>query len=201
MADAEIVEELRAPPRLRKLTVDEYYRMAAAGILEPEERVELIEGVVFSMVPQNEPHANAIVELNAYLVKALAGPNEVRVQLPLTLNDESEPEPDFAVVRAGRRTPRHRRTGHPSTAVLVIEIADSTLKFDREKAALYARAGVKEYWIVNVRGRCVEVFQKPNRASGRYKSSSVVGPGQILKPAGLPGPRIPVEHLFPSRRH
>lgn len=193
----EISEDSQVERQLRRLTVDEYYRMAEAGIFDPDERIELVEGAIIRMVPHSEQHAAVIVRLSADLFKALSGPFEVRVQLPLTVSDYSDPEPDFAVVRAGKgKTPRHRRSGHPRTALLVIEIARSSQKLDRQKAGLYASAGVAEYWIINLRDRCVEVFRRPDRAAGRYRSLTVVEPGERLKPAALPGPEVALDHLF-----
>src|SRR4029453_16331179 len=121
----------------RPISVAEYHRMIDAGILDEDERVELLEGVIATMSPQNDPHAFALEELNHLLVPQVEGRFRVRVQLPLTLGDRSEPEPDVAI-----RPPRSiRGRGHPPSALLVIEIGDTSLRKDRiVKGRIYSRA-------------------------------------------------------------
>ena len=140
-------------------TRQRYYRMIYSGILTEDDRVELIDGEIIEMPPQNEPHAVATGLAQDALAAAFPEGFHVRVQLPVALDDRSEPEPDLAVV-AGRR--RDYLRGHPPTAVLVLEVADSTLAYDRRrKASLYARQGIGEYWIVNLQERVLEVYREP----------------------------------------
>ena len=120
----------------RRFTVDEYHRLIAAGILDEDEHVELLEGVITQMSPQGVPHSRVIRRLNRWLARSLGDEYELFVQLPLTIGDHNEPEPDLAVVKAEEApTP-------PSTAVLVVEVSRGSLRIDRKvKASVYpARA-------------------------------------------------------------
>jgi len=183
--------------RLRRIRVNEYHRMIEAGILGEDERVQLIDGLLFAMTPQGRPHAFVIQELNRLLVRALPDQFKVLTQLPLTLGDDSEPEPDLAVVKLQDAA---SRTEHPTTALLVIEVAGESLRFDRRsKAALYARAGIPEYWIVNLSEAAIEVSRSPDRTSGEYRTSLVCRRGEILTAAAVPGIRVDVGSLFPER--
>jgi Uma2 family endonuclease len=142
--------------KLRPLKRAEYDFLVSDGAFAGE-RLELISGMIVEKSPQDAPHASAIERLTMFLVPRLLGRADVRVQLPLAVSDDSEPEPDVAVVALG-----DYRDAHPKTALLVIEVANSRLDFDRNtKAALYARAGVREYWIVNLIENRVEVHSKP----------------------------------------
>ena len=114
--------------RQRRITVDEYHRMIAAGILGEDEHVQLIAGTLVAMTPQGGPHARVIQRLNRLLVRAVGDDLVVRPQLPLTLVDDSEPEPDLAVVRARDAESGER---HPRTALLVVEVAGESLPLDR----------------------------------------------------------------------
>lgn len=175
-----------------RLTVLDYHRMIDAGVFDEDDHVELIEGVLVDMTPQSPPHAHVIQKLNAALVRGVGEAFDVRVQLPLTVSDLSEPEPDFAVVPSDEGA-----IEHPKTAVLVIEVARGSLKRDRVlKAPLYARAGVREYWISDVEGRVVEVFRDPEPAAGRYASTATVRAGSFVSPSAFPALKIAVAALF-----
>ena len=137
----------------RRWTRDEYDRMIATGIFHPEERLELLEGEIVHMTPQGSGHATAVRLVEDALRNLFNVGFDVRVQMPLALGTDSEPEPDVAVVVG---PPRDYRDEHPRVAILVVEVADSTLSLDRErKAALYARAGIQEYWLLNLTDRCL----------------------------------------------
>ena len=156
--------ELLGPERVRRIKRSEYDRLVEAGSFE-DERVELLHGAIVSMSPNHPEHAGPITRLTKLLVRAVGDRADVRIQLPYWASDESEPEPDIAVVPPG---PWDRE--HPARAHLVIEVAVSSLSKDRQlKAPLYAASGVTEYWIVNVAERCVEVFRGPD---GRRFSSA-----------------------------
>jgi Uma2 family endonuclease len=130
--------------RQRRIAVGEYHRMIEAGILGEDEHVQLIAGTLVAMTPQGSRHAVVIQRLTAALVRAVGGDLAVRPQLPLTLLEDSEPEPDLAVVRAADAP---FDGPHPRGALLVVEVAGDSLRLDREsKATLYARAGIPEYW-------------------------------------------------------
>jgi Uma2 family endonuclease len=181
--------------RLRRIRVGEYHRMIEAGILGEDERVQLIDGMLVAMTPQGRAHAFVIQELTRILVRQLGDDFRVLSQLPLTLADDSEPEPDLAVVRAREAA---SSTRHPGSALLVIEVAAESLRFDRRtKAALYARHGIPEYWIVNLTDATVEVHRDPDPPSGRYRQTLVVQRGDALEAQSVEGLRVEVGVLFP----
>lgn len=163
----------------KRWTRQEYDRMAEAGIFSPGDRVQLIEGDIITMTPQNSPHATAVGKTQRVLDR-LFGPSVwVRVQMPLIVDPDSEPEPDLAVVPG---EPADYRNEHPRTALLVVEVSDSTLPLDRDrKRAIYARAGISEYWIVNLADRCLEVYRDP-APGGSYLSSKEFGPSESVIP-------------------
>ena len=135
--------------------------MVDVGILQNGEKVELIDGEILRKMTQGEPHATG-VWLAQYALQQAFGPGfSVRVQLPLAPDERSEPEPDLAILRG---SPRDYDGIHPPTALLVVEVADTSLRFDLlRKASLYARATVPEYWIVNLVDGRLEVHRQPER--------------------------------------
>lgn len=166
------------PAALRRFTVDQYHRMIEAKIIGENDRVELVNGWIVEMSPIGPPHMTCVSLLAAILQEQLSSGWTVRVQGPVTLSS-SEPEPDIAVVRGGIRDYVNR---HPSGADigLVIEVADTSLPFDRqEKLLQYAAASIREYWIVNLIDRCVETYWKP--AGGAYGEHDVVSTDGRLK--------------------
>ncbi len=190
---AEPETERLSPVQARRFTLAEYHKMIEAGILGEGEHVELLEGEIVQMSPQEKPHARAIGKLNRWLTRALGEEYVVRPQLPLTLA-ESEPEPDLAVVRADEEATAQR---HPRTAILVIEVADSSARHDLEvKARIYARAGIPEYWLVLVKQRTVEVLRDPDPTTGTYRAAFSQSADASMTPAGLPGLVIRVAALF-----
>jgi Uma2 family endonuclease len=179
----------------RPIAVDEYHQMIDAGVFGEDDRIELLEGALVRTSPQSIAHVHAIVYLTELLARALPARLQLRCQVPLTLA-RSEPEPDFAVVerKAARRAARH-----PTTTLLVIEVAVDSLDKDRAKAAIYAEAGVQEYWIVDVAHRRVEVLRRPRRSLGSYAEQVVIRRGELTS-AALPGIAVPVSALFRNRR-
>ncbi|MGQ0507964.1 MAG: Uma2 family endonuclease [Myxococcaceae bacterium] len=176
-----------------QLSVRTYHRMIEAGIFGEDDHLELIEGVLIEMTPQGPPHAGAVQRLTSLLVKGVGEEFAVRVQLPITLGDKSEPEPDFAVVPASADPTQ----SHPQTAPLVIEVANTSVRFDRAvKAAVYAKANIPEYWILNVAERAIEVFRDPDPQTGRYLSLRTVKGSDQIQPKLLPGPVITPDALF-----
>jgi Uma2 family endonuclease len=163
--------------------------MIAAGLFR-DERIELIRGVIVEMTPQNAPHAGLIELLTHLLLPRLAGRANVRVQLPFVAGADSLPEPDLALVPPGRHT-----GGHPDRAFLVIEVADASLRFDRrDKAELYADAGVPEYWVVNIAQRLIERHSDP--VAGAYTRVTPFRPGEAIAPLAFPDVTISVDELF-----
>lgn len=152
------METTTTEPRLHLWTKEEYYQMAEMGLFDGK-RVELIGGQVLEMSPMRSGHATATMLAAQAIEKVLPAGCFSRVQLPLSVSEISDPEPDVAVVAGAVRD---YKDAHPSTAVLVVEVADSSLEYDRtEKASLYASAGVEDYWIVNLPQRRLEVFRQP----------------------------------------
>ncbi|HEX8437465.1 Uma2 family endonuclease [Archangium sp.] len=179
---------------IRRFRVEEYYRMARAGVFADDERVELLEGRIHRMTPQGARHMRAISRLNRHIVPLLGEELILRVQGPLTLSEDSEPEPDLAVVRTADEASDER---HPSTALLVIEVSEDSLPKDRSvKAQLYARAGIPEYWIVNLRRQSVEVYTSPDTGEGRYGTVHTYARGQRVQSSVLPRLSIEIETLL-----
>jgi Uma2 family endonuclease len=195
-------QQLLSPdaPKPHRFTRDEYYLMANAGMFK-NQRVELIEGVIVDMSLQNDPHAVTTLLVQQSLLKAL--PHLLmRCQLPLTLGEKTEPEPDFAFTEG--KTRDFLGTGkHPAFAHLVIEISDTTLEFDRKKkSSLYAQAGIPDYWIMNLRDHCIEVHRdpvaEPTAPFGfRYKSVTTLKPPESISPLANPTASIPIADLLP----
>lgn len=130
----------------------QYEHMVDTGVFGPEDRLELLEGEIIDMAPEKSRHATAIRLLEDALRKVFGYGYDIRSQLPLSLNDLSQPEPDIAVVTG---SPRDYRDAHPAHAVLVVEVADTTLAYDRtRKLATYARSGIPEYWILDLAANC-----------------------------------------------
>ncbi len=183
--------------RTRRWTRQEYDRLISLGVFDEDEPIELILGRLIVAEPQHTPHATAI-DLAAEGLRAAFGEGwRVRVQLPLALGHDSEPEPDIAVVRGAARD---FLGAHPSTAALVVEVADWSLRLDRgPKAWIYARAQIADYWIVNLADRVVEVHREPRNKGHRwtYRSLTVARPGEQLTPLATPSARIPVDDLLP----
>ena len=183
-----------AAPTPRRFDVDDYYRMAAAGILTPEDRVELIEGEIVDMAPIGSEHGGKVNRLNRLLAPAMAaGHAIVSVQNPLRLDRRNEPQPDLMLLR-----PRADDYGarHPTAAdvLLLIEVADSSLAFDRgAKLALYASHGILEVWIVDLVGRAVEIGRTPSAAG--YAERLRLSDGDV-SPALVPGLTIGLAELL-----
>ena len=178
----------------RRLSIEDYHRMMETGILGEDERVELLEGVIVAMSPQQDAHAWAIEWLNRFLARTLGDEFRVRPQLPLSLGELNEPEPDLAVVAAATRV----KGRHPESALLAVEVSGvESLARDRKvKALLYARFRIPEYWIVDLEHETVEVFGDPDPSAGAYRRSRTLGKGEMLASEVLPGVSFPVRELF-----
>ena len=183
----------------RRFTVDEYQRMGEAGVFSENDRVELIDGEILTMSPIGSPHAAAIARATRALILMTGTRCIVRAQLPVRLERFSEPEPDFILAR-----PRDDfyQAGHPQPAdvLLVIEIADSSLRYDRDiKMPLYARNDIVEYWLVDLASHTLTRYAAPG--GGTYREVSVHERGQVLSPASLPDCAIPVDELLVEPRN
>src|SRR6202795_2653681 len=178
----------------------EYERLVERAVFQPGDRVELVGGQLVVREPQGSPHAVA-VRLAEDVIRTAFGPGwEVRGQMPVALDDESEPEPDVAVC-AG--SPRDYLAGHPSRPVLLVEVADASLGFDREhKGSLYARAQVPDYWIVNLVDRVLEVHRDPAPSADapygwRFSTLFRLGAADSVSPRAAPRARISIADLLP----
>ena len=179
--------------RTKLWTREEYDRLVAAGAFHPMARLQLVQGEIVEMAPQSAEHATAIGRLQKALEQVFGERHVVRPQLPLALSDESEPEPDLAVVEGSLEDFRHQ---HPARAILIVEIADSTLDFDRgRKRAMYAAAGVPEYWILNLVDGVLEVYREPREST--YGAARRLGPDDRLSPFAAPGRQLRVADLLP----
>ena len=179
MYDADI-----APTR-HKIDVVAYYRMAEAGILGEDDRIELIDGDLIDMAPIGQDHAGSVNRLNEAFVLACAGRAIVSGQNPIRIDEFNEPQPDIAILR---RRADFYTTGErpgPADALLVMEVADSSLRYDRGvKLPLYARAGIAEYWILDLRHRTLEVHRTPR--GGDYLEKAEHGKGERIALALMP---------------
>ena len=179
--------------RQRLFSVDDYYAMAEAGILAPDERVELLDGEIIKMAPIGGRHANCVGQLTD-LMSAVGRRALVWVQNPVRLDTGSEPQPDLMLIK--RRGYSSSHPG-PDDVLLLIEVADTTADLDREcKLHLYARAGVSEYWIVDLTERAVEVYSDPSNTG--YGSRRVVGTDGEVSPAVFPDISLPVGQIIPA---
>jgi Uma2 family endonuclease len=179
----------------RRFTVDEYHRMAEAGVFRPDERVELIRGVVRRMSPKNRAHVVAATKLHQTLVRALGGRAAVFKEDPLKLiRLDSEPEPDILATSSPDIDAYGTEDSKP---LLVIEVAASSLRFDMSaKAVLYAEAGVPEYWVLNLADKELIVFRAP--LGGAYRDRTTLRAGDRVAPAAWPDVELDVGELFPT---
>ncbi|MDR7454057.1 MAG: Uma2 family endonuclease [Armatimonadota bacterium] len=179
--------------RIKAWTREEYHRLAAAGVFAPGARVQLVRGEIVETTPQSAAHATAVRLIQQRLEAVFREGYDVRAQLPLALSEDSEPEPDVAVVPG---TARDYSREHPTSAVLVVEVAAGALRFDQgPRATMYAQAGVREYWILDLERRVLEVHRHP-RPSG-YAAITVAGPGEAVAPEAVPDTPLHVADLLP----
>jgi len=188
----DILSRYRVPRH--RLTVRDYHRLAEAGVLGEDDRVELLEGQLVDMASIGPRHALAVDALNEFLVMAAAGQAVVRVQNPIVLDDMSEPQPDFSLLRRPWHgyPDEHPR---PPDVYLVIEVADSSLDFDLgAKLELYASSGIREFWVVDLTSNRVLVHRDPN--DGGYGSVASLDMSGTLQVEALPSVTIPVASIF-----
>ncbi len=181
-------------------TVADFERLFDAGFFAPDARLELIEGEIFESMTQRTPHSVAVMLAQDVFIAIFGVGFRVRVQLPMVFGESSKPEPDLAVVEG---TPRDYLESHPSTAILIVEISDTTLIPDQTtKSSLYARAGVEEYWIVNLVDRTLEVRRQPFEQTDalfgwNYRSTQILLPGESVAPLRAPEISVQVDELLP----
>jgi Uma2 family endonuclease len=180
-------------PTRARLSVDQFHKMAETGIFSPESRLELIDGELIEMAPIGPRHMHLVNRLTHALVAAVGNTAIVSVQNPVALDDHTETYPDFALLRS--QPDREGRLPTKDDVLLVIEVADTSLQYDRTlKAARYAASGINEVWIVNVAERILEIYREPN--NGAYRVKLQAGAEDIVAPVALPGIALPLAGIF-----
>ena len=182
------------PLTLHRFTRDEYERMIDAGVFAPGTRLELMDGEIINMTPQKSLHATAVRLVEDTLRRAFANQKvDIRTQFPFALTDVSEPEPDIAVVPG---TARDYRDAHPSVALLLVEVADSTVDYDRtRKLPAYTRAGIPEFWLLDLTRATLEVYRQP--AGDCYVERLLLKAGEWITPLAATAADIAVDELLP----
>jgi len=186
--------------RTRRWSRSEYERLIEQGVFDPDERLELIGGELIVREPQGDSHALGIELVDAALSEAFGPGWRIRGQLPVNLDDESRPEPDISVVQG---TARLAMLPAPSRPVLIVEVAQSSLPFDKTtKASLYARAGIQELWILNLPNRLLTVYREPGPDPAapfgwHYQAVQSLAAGEHVSPLAAPHARIAVAALLP----
>ncbi len=178
----------------RSFRIDEYHRMAEAGIFSRNEHIELITGEIMTMVPIGSYHASQVDRFNRFFMERIREKAIVRVQNPISIDQYSEPEPDIALVtpRPDFYAAHHPK---PEDVLLIIEVSDSSLDYDRNiKLPLYAKADIPEVWIVNLQEACIEVYSEPTEHG--YATSRKYYEGKTIIPSRFPNISISVDEIF-----
>jgi Uma2 family endonuclease len=184
-------------PTKRLFTVDEYYRMAKAGILGEDDRVELIEGEIVRMSPIGPRHARRVDRLTLLFVDRFRRVAEIRIQNPVRLSNRSEPEPDLALLRPERERDQPYDLTHPTPAdtLLAVEVADHSLRYDLgRKARVYARNGIVELWVLDLRDDRLVVFRDPTPRG--YATSLILGHGESISALAFPEILLAVDDIL-----
>jgi Uma2 family endonuclease len=188
-------------PTAKRFTLEEYHRLADLGFFTEDDRVELIRGELIQMAAKGTRHTNCCRNLLEELPKLVTGKATLQCQDPIVLPSNSEPEPDFAILR--RRADNYL-SAHPSAAdvLLIIEIADSTLKYDQEvKLPLYAEAGISDYWIFNLVENHLEAYREPyQKVQGGfgYSIKNIILPTQSIALPYFPELPLDLSKVFPG---
>lgn len=186
-------------PQIHLWTRDEYYKMAEVGLFQGK-HVELIEGQVIEMSPMGSLHATAVALVGRALEQGFGPGFFARWQMPLNAGSKSEPEPDIAIIEGNIR---QFKNAHPQTAALVVEVAETSLAYDRtDKASLYARMGIPEYWIVNLIDRQLEVRRSPVANEPQpfgfgYSEMIILTEDQHVSPLEKPALEIAISDILP----
>jgi Uma2 family endonuclease len=183
--------------QIRPLTIDDYHQMIETGIIHEGEHTELISGQIFNMAAKGTRHTVANTELMGELLLLLGRRAKIRCQDPITLPNNSEPEPDIVIakLRSDNYVNSHPA---PTDIILVVEVADSTLNFDKNtKAPLYAIAGIKEYWIVNLIDDRLEIYSQPEGAI--YTNTQIVLPPRLVTIPQFPEITLDLTTIFPPK--
>ncbi|MGH7390365.1 MAG: Uma2 family endonuclease [Candidatus Rokuibacteriota bacterium] len=187
-------------PGLRRWTRLEYERLIDHGFLDEDDPIELLDGLLLVKEPQHSPHRTAVLLVAKAVERAFGEGWFVQTQSPIILGDRSEPEPDVCVVRGA---PRDYVESHPTRPALIVEVAQSGLRLARgRKAAVYARARIADYWIVNLIDRVLEVHREPARSGPvprhwAYATIETLGADATITPLAVPSAGIRVAELLP----
>ena len=178
----------------KRFTVDDYYRMAATGILSENDRTELIEGEIIEMSPIGDPHMNAVNRATMIFARGIGDKVVVSVQNPAFMDRYNVPQPDVVLIR-----PREGFYGegkpNPEDVVLLIEVSDTSLRFDRKvKAPIYARNGIREVWIIDLQGEAIYVYREPR--GNTYVSIETKGRVDRISPEAFPDFAVNVSDLI-----
>jgi Uma2 family endonuclease len=188
-------EPITTLDNLKSWTVQDYYRMSEMGILDPNERTELISGQITLMVAKGTPHVITLQLLASELLGQIGTIALIRTQDPIHLDDSSEPEPDLVIVRGGilDYVDRHPQ---PTDIHLLVEVADFTLSYDCQvKDKVYAKAGIPEYWVIDIKNRQVHIFHNP-QATG-YASHLILAESQTVSLLAFPAVIMPIGSILP----
>lgn len=182
-----------APPH-KQITVDLYQQMGEKGLLTREDRVELIEGEILEMPPIGTRHGSVTGRLGKWLYRAIDDAAIVRLDNPVNLGKYSQPQPDLMLLKPRSDDYIASHPG-PQDVLLLVEVCDSTLEFDQgRKRELYARFGIREYWVVDVNGRSINACSGP--ADGEFRSAVEYGVKDTIRPQALPRVATVVKELF-----
>lgn len=189
-------------PRAKRFTFEEYHRLTEIGFFTEDDRVELIRGEIIQMAAKGTPHETCIRKLIRELGKLVGDRATVSCQSPIVVAPNSEPEPDFSILQ-NRDDDYLDAHPVPSEVMLVIEIADSSLKYDQEeKSSLYAEAGIQHYWIFNLLDRQLEIYEDPYQtAQGRfsYRNKRVFLPNDTIALPQFPDLILDLSKAFPAQ--
>jgi Uma2 family endonuclease len=188
-------EPITTLDNLKSWTVQDYHRMSEMGILDPNERTELIAGQITLMVAKGTPHVITLQLLASGLLGQIGTTALIRTQDPIHLDDSSEPEPDLVIVR-GEILDYIDRHPQPTDIHLLVEVADSTLSYDCQvKDKVYAKAGIPEYWVIDIKNRQVHIFSDP-QATG-YASQLILAESQTVSLFAFPAVIMPIGSILP----
>ena len=177
-----------------RFTVDDYHRMGEVGIFHEDDRVELIDGEILQMSPTGDPHVGRVIDLNDLVTERLGTAVHVSVQNPVRLPPHSEPQPDI-VLMARRPGVRASRAPRAEDVLLLIEVADTTLAYDRDvKIPLYAAAGIPDVWIADLQGDRLRVYREPDGIE--YRSVQVLARGATIAPLAFPDLQLTVDEIL-----
>ncbi len=186
------------PAKIRLWNVREYHSLMEKGVLNPEERIELIQGQLITMSPKGTLHTSATRRISKTLSISLANKAAIYTQDPIQLNDYSEPEPDVSVVKFD---PLDYVSHHPQAeeVYLLIEVADSSLEYDCQvKAQLYAQSGINDYWVIDVRDRKLFLFRKPHQSD--YKIKQILTENESINLLSFPDICLSISELLPPKK-